>query len=57
MRAATPRVGPKGSAVASDAFYPFRDGVDEAAKAGAAAVIQPGGSIKDEEVIGRSQRT
>jgi len=41
----------KGSAVASDAFYPFRDGVDEAAKAGAVAVIQPGGSIKDEEVI------
>jgi phosphoribosylaminoimidazolecarboxamide formyltransferase/IMP cyclohydrolase len=37
--------------VASDAFYPFRDGVDEAAKAGAVAVIQPGGSIKDEEVI------
>jgi phosphoribosylaminoimidazolecarboxamide formyltransferase/IMP cyclohydrolase len=41
----------KGSAVGSDAFYPFRDGVDEAAKAGATAVIQPGGSIKDEEVI------
>jgi phosphoribosylaminoimidazolecarboxamide formyltransferase/IMP cyclohydrolase len=40
-----------GSAVASDAFYPFRDGIDEAAKAGAAVVIQPGGSIKDEEVI------
>ncbi len=37
--------------MASDAFYPFRDGVDEAAKAGAKAVIQPGGSIKDEEVI------
>jgi phosphoribosylaminoimidazolecarboxamide formyltransferase/IMP cyclohydrolase len=37
--------------VASDAFYPFRDGVDEAAKAGAVAVIQPGGSIKDAEVI------
>jgi phosphoribosylaminoimidazolecarboxamide formyltransferase/IMP cyclohydrolase len=37
--------------VASDAFYPFRDGIDEAAKAGAAVVIQPGGSIKDEEVI------
>lgn len=36
--------------VASDAFFPFRDGVDEAAKAGATAVIQPGGSIKDEEV-------
>jgi phosphoribosylaminoimidazolecarboxamide formyltransferase/IMP cyclohydrolase len=37
--------------VASDAFFPFRDGVDEAAKAGATAVIQPGGSIKDAEVI------
>ncbi|MFQ5683932.1 MAG: bifunctional phosphoribosylaminoimidazolecarboxamide formyltransferase/IMP cyclohydrolase [Candidatus Binatia bacterium] len=40
-----------GSAVASDAFYPFRDGVDEAAKAGAGAIIQPGGSIRDGEVI------
>ncbi|MDQ6996979.1 MAG: bifunctional phosphoribosylaminoimidazolecarboxamide formyltransferase/IMP cyclohydrolase [Mariprofundus sp.] len=41
----------KGSAVASDAFFPFRDGVDALAKAGATAVIQPGGSIRDEEVI------
>lgn len=41
----------KGSVVASDAFFPFRDGVDEAAKAGATAAIQPGGSIRDEEVI------
>jgi phosphoribosylaminoimidazolecarboxamide formyltransferase/IMP cyclohydrolase len=41
----------KGTAVASDAFFPFRDGVDEIAKAGATAVIQPGGSVKDEEVI------
>jgi len=40
-----------GSAAASDAFFPFRDGVDEIAKAGATAVIQPGGSVKDEEVI------
>jgi phosphoribosylaminoimidazolecarboxamide formyltransferase/IMP cyclohydrolase len=37
--------------VASDAFFPFRDGVDEAAKAGIKAVIQPGGSRNDEEVI------
>lgn len=37
--------------VASDAFFPFRDGIDAAANAGATAVIQPGGSIKDEEVI------
>ncbi len=40
-----------GSAAASDAFFPFRDGVDQIAKAGATAVIQPGGSVKDEEVI------
>jgi len=39
------------TAVASDAFFPFRDGLDEVAKAGATAVIQPGGSVKDEEVI------
>jgi phosphoribosylaminoimidazolecarboxamide formyltransferase / IMP cyclohydrolase len=41
----------KGTVVASDAFFPFRDGVDELAKAGATAVIQPGGSVRDEEVI------
>lgn len=41
----------QGSAVASDAFFPFRDGVDALADAGATAVIQPGGSIRDEEVI------
>jgi len=41
----------RGSAVASDAFFPFRDGVDALAEAGATAVIQPGGSIRDEEVI------
>jgi len=40
-----------GSAVASDAFFPFRDGVDALAEAGATAVIQPGGSIRDEEVV------
>jgi phosphoribosylaminoimidazolecarboxamide formyltransferase/IMP cyclohydrolase len=40
-----------GSAVASDAFFPFRDGVDALAEAGATAVIQPGGSIRDDEVI------
>jgi phosphoribosylaminoimidazolecarboxamide formyltransferase / IMP cyclohydrolase len=39
------------SVVASDAFFPFRDGVDVVAKAGAAAIIQPGGSMRDEEVI------
>ncbi len=41
----------KGTVLASDAFFPFRDGLDEAAKAGVTAVIQPGGSLKDEEVI------
>jgi len=41
----------KGSAVASDAFFPFRDGLDALAEAGATAVIQPGGSIRDKEVI------
>lgn len=40
-----------GSVVASDAFFPFRDGLDVLARAGAAVVIQPGGSIRDEEVI------
>ena len=37
--------------MASDAFFPFRDAIDEAAAQGIAAVIQPGGSIRDEEVI------
>jgi phosphoribosylaminoimidazolecarboxamide formyltransferase/IMP cyclohydrolase len=41
----------KGGACASDAFYPFRDGLDAAAAAGVAAVIQPGGSLRDDEVI------
>jgi phosphoribosylaminoimidazolecarboxamide formyltransferase/IMP cyclohydrolase len=41
----------RGSAVASDAFFPFRDGLDEVARAGATAVIQPGGSMRDAEVI------
>jgi phosphoribosylaminoimidazolecarboxamide formyltransferase/IMP cyclohydrolase len=40
-----------GSVVASDAFFPFRDGVDVLAAAGAVAVAQPGGSIRDDEVI------
>ncbi len=40
-----------GSVVASDAFFPFRDGVDSAAEAGVTALIQPGGSVRDEEVI------
>jgi phosphoribosylaminoimidazolecarboxamide formyltransferase/IMP cyclohydrolase len=40
-----------GSTLASDAFFPFRDGVDAAADAGATAIVQPGGSVRDEEVI------
>jgi phosphoribosylaminoimidazolecarboxamide formyltransferase / IMP cyclohydrolase len=45
-----------GSVVASDAFFPFPDGVEEAAKAGAVAVIQPGGSVRDNEVIAAADR-
>lgn len=41
----------KGSVVASDAFFPFRDGVDELVKYGAKCIIQPGGSIRDKEII------
>ena len=41
----------KGTVMASDAFFPFRDGIDEAAKVGITAVIQPGGSVRDQEVI------
>jgi len=45
-----------GSVVASDAFFPFPDGVEEAAKAGATAVIQPGGSVRDNDVIATCNR-
>ena len=48
MRAQLPIAG---AVMASDAFFPFRDGLDEAAKQGIVAVIQPGGSVRDEEVI------
>ncbi len=41
----------KGCVMASDAFFPFRDGIDAAAEAGVTAVVQPGGSIRDEEVV------
>ena len=47
----------KGSAIASDAFFPFADGVEAAAKAGATSVIQPGGSIRDEEVIQEADKS
>lgn len=45
------RIPTKGAVLASDAFFPFRDGIDEAAKAGIIAIVQPGGSVRDEETI------
>ncbi|MDX1674574.1 MAG: bifunctional phosphoribosylaminoimidazolecarboxamide formyltransferase/IMP cyclohydrolase, partial [Longimicrobiales bacterium] len=51
MKANDQNVDLTGAVVASDAFFPFRDGVDAAAEAGATAIIQPGGSVRDEEVI------
>jgi phosphoribosylaminoimidazolecarboxamide formyltransferase/IMP cyclohydrolase len=51
MRAERFELPLKGSVLASDAFFPFRDNVDEAAKYGVSAIIQPGGSIKDQESI------
>jgi phosphoribosylaminoimidazolecarboxamide formyltransferase / IMP cyclohydrolase len=53
MKAQSPLIG---SVVASDAFFPFPDGVEEAAKAGVTAVIQPGGSMRDNEVIAAADR-
>ncbi len=50
-KAAQANLSLAGSAVASDAFFPFRDGLDVVAENGAAAVIQPGGSVRDDEVI------
>ena len=47
---------PKGTVAASDAFFPFPDGVEEIAKAGATAIIQPGGSQRDQEVIDAANR-
>jgi phosphoribosylaminoimidazolecarboxamide formyltransferase / IMP cyclohydrolase len=48
MKAQSPTAG---TVLASDAFFPFRDGLDAAAAAGVTAVIQPGGSVRDAEVI------
>ena len=53
MKAQAPLAG---SVVASDAFFPFSDGVEELAKAGATAVIQPGGSVRDPDVIAAADR-
>jgi phosphoribosylaminoimidazolecarboxamide formyltransferase/IMP cyclohydrolase len=52
IKAAGANLSLAGSVVASDAFFPFRDGLDVVIDAGAVAVIQPGGSMRDEEVIG-----
>jgi phosphoribosylaminoimidazolecarboxamide formyltransferase/IMP cyclohydrolase len=51
IKAADAGLEVRGSVMASDAFFPFRDGIDAAAEAGVTAVIQPGGSVKDKEVI------
>ena len=51
IKAADENLVVPGSVMASDAFFPFRDGIDAAAAAGITAVIQPGGSVRDEEVI------
>jgi phosphoribosylaminoimidazolecarboxamide formyltransferase/IMP cyclohydrolase len=51
MKARDQNADTTGSALASDAFFPFRDGIDAAAAAGVACVIQPGGSVRDDEVI------
>lgn len=51
LKAAEARLEVRGSVMASDAFFPFRDSVDAAAEAGIGAIIQPGGSMRDKEVI------
>jgi phosphoribosylaminoimidazolecarboxamide formyltransferase / IMP cyclohydrolase len=56
MKAATAGLPLAGSVVASDAFFPFPDGVEEAGKAGATAVIQPGGSVHDVDVIAAANK-
>ena len=52
IKAADEGLDIKGSVMASDAFFPFRDGIDAAAETGISAIIQPGGSMRDDEVIG-----
>ena len=51
LKAKSANVPLGGSVAASDAFFPFRDGLDAVAQAGATAVVQPGGSVRDAEVI------
>jgi phosphoribosylaminoimidazolecarboxamide formyltransferase/IMP cyclohydrolase len=57
MKAATASLSLAGSVVASDAYFPFPDGVEEAGKAGATAVIQPGGSVRDGDAIAAANKT
>jgi phosphoribosylaminoimidazolecarboxamide formyltransferase/IMP cyclohydrolase len=56
IKASTAGLALQGTVVASDAFFPFPDGVEEAGKAGATAVIQPGGSVRDADVIGAANK-
>jgi len=51
IKAADENLEVEGSVMASDAFFPFRDGIDAAAKTGIKAIIHPGGSLRDKEVI------
>ncbi len=51
IKAADAGLEVEGSVMASDAFFPFRDGIDSAAEVGIRAVIQPGGSVRDDEII------
>ncbi|MFN3286345.1 MAG: bifunctional phosphoribosylaminoimidazolecarboxamide formyltransferase/IMP cyclohydrolase, partial [bacterium] len=46
----------RGAVLASDAFFPFPDGVEEAARAGVVAFVQPGGSVRDPEVVAAAER-
>ncbi len=56
MKAAAASLSLQGCVAASDAFFPFPDGLEQAGAAGALAVVQPGGSVKDEEVIAAADR-
>ena len=56
MKAAAAGLSLGGSVLASDAFFPFPDGVEEGGKAGATAVIQPGGSVRDADVIAAANK-
>ncbi len=51
LKAAEAGLPLQGAALASDAFFPFRDGIDAAAEHGVRAIVQPGGSIRDDEVV------